>query len=55
RHPAPETVNRVFSAAVGSEVKTAAAEVRSIPYQGIDHGANDYPKMPATCFALRTD
>ncbi|CAM9813322.1 unnamed protein product [Ectocarpus sp. 4 AP-2014] len=26
RHPAPETVNRVFSAAVGSEVKTAAAE-----------------------------
>ncbi|CBJ28174.1 conserved unknown protein [Ectocarpus siliculosus] len=30
RHPAPETVNRVFSAAVGSEVKTAAAE---LPYR----------------------
>ncbi|CAN0489928.1 unnamed protein product, partial [Ectocarpus sp. 12 AP-2014] len=29
RHQAPETVNRVFSAAVGSEVKTAAAE---LPY-----------------------
>lgn len=27
RRPAPETSNRAFSAAVGSEVKTAALEV----------------------------